>query len=110
MVKATVQAGVCGFKTSILAASEDRQHVNFHIESDCEKIRRLAAALPAVDGFQEISLGFDGAILQRVRQSLNGCCAGCIVPGGLFKTMQAAAGLALPVDASIQFQREEASP
>jgi hypothetical protein len=106
VLKATVRAGVCGFCTSIMAASEDAQHVHLEIESDCEKIKLLAEDFPLVDGFQEISDGFDGVIHQKVRTILRGCCSGCIVPSGLFKAMQVAAGLALPVNADIQFEHD----
>ena len=105
-MKATVRAGVCGFSTSITAASGDSQHVGFNIKSDCEKIKLLAEDFPTVDGYQEISVGFDGVIHQRVRQVLRGCCSGCIVPSGLFKAMQVAAGVALPVDAGIRFEQD----
>jgi hypothetical protein len=102
-----VRSGVCGFHTSIVAASEDARHVHLEIESDCEKIQLLASDLPLIDGYQEISDGFEGAIFQRVRNTLRGCCSGCIVPSGIFKAMQVAAGLALPVDAGIQFVEEQ---
>jgi hypothetical protein len=82
--------------------------VDFEIESDCDKIRLLALDFPTVDGYQEISVGFEGVIHQRVRGILRGCCSGCIVPAGLFKAMQAAAGLSLPVDAGIRFEQHEA--
>jgi hypothetical protein len=104
--KALVRAGVCGFRTSIAAASEDAQHVHLEIESDCEKIQLLAADLPLIDGYQEISDGFEGVIHQRVRKTLRGCCSGCIVQSGIFKAMQVAASLALPTDAGIQFERD----
>ena len=105
-MKATVRAGVCGFSTSITATSGDSQHVDFRIESDCENIRLLARDFPTVDGYREISDGFEGLIHRRVRQTLRGCCSGCIVPSGLFKAMQVAAGLALPVAAAIQLERD----
>ena len=105
-MKAMVHPGVCGFSTSIIATSGDSQHVDFKIESDCENIRLLARDFPTVDGYQEISDGFEGLLHRRVRQTLRGCCSGCIVVSGLFKTMQVAAGLALPVDAAIQFERD----
>lgn len=105
-MKARVSSGACGFHTSIAAVSDDSRYVRLEIESDCEKIKLLAVDFPLVDGYQEISDGFDGVIQQRVRKFLRGCCAGCIVPSGLFKAMQSAAGIALPADAGIQFERD----
>lgn len=105
MVKSTVKAGVCGFNTTITARSDDEQNVSFEIESDCDKIRQLAAEFPVVDGYSEVGLGFDGVIHERVRAVLKGCCSGCVVPCGVFKSMQVAAGLALPAAASIEIEK-----
>ena len=56
--KAEIRAGICGFKTTCSAASDDDQNVTFEIESECEKIRAFAAKLKEkgeVDAFEEIS-------------------------------------------------------
>lgn len=102
MVRTTVKAGICGFTTVIAATSDDMQNVSFQIETDCDNIRKLAEDFPVVDGYSEIGAGFDGAIHGAVRENLKGCCSGCLVPCGIFKSMQVAAGLALPAAASIE--------
>jgi len=104
--KATINAGVCGFTTVVEAESDDMQNVTFAIESDCENLKRLAEGFPQVDGYSEIGAGFDGVIHQAVRKTLQGCCSGCVVPCGIFKAMQVAAGLALPAPASIEIVKE----
>ena len=107
--KVTVEAGICGFETVASATSADGQMVAFEIESGCEKIHKLAAALKEkgpVDAYQEISPAAESVVMQTVRDSLKGCCAGCAVPVGLFKAMQVAAGLALPRDISISLTKD----
>ncbi len=106
MVKTTIRAGVCGFTTTVVAQSDDIQNVTLEIESDCENIKRLADGFPQVDAYSEIGAGFDGAIHRAVRTSLKGCCSGCVVPCGIFKAVQVAAGLALPAPASIEIIKE----
>jgi hypothetical protein len=111
-MKATVEidAGVCGFRTAASVTSPDGQFVTFGLETDCEKIRTLGAALKdrgPIDAFQEIGPSPGSAILQTVRTVLTGCCAGCAVPVGLFKAMQVAAGLALPKDITIRLTKEQ---
>lgn len=105
IAKATINAGVCGFVTEVTATCEDSQNVSFTVESPCEKIQALGAALPTVDAFAEIGAGFDGQILSTVRTHLRGCCAGCVVPAGVFKAMQVAAQLALPAPARVELDR-----
>ena len=105
-----VDAGVCGLHTQARAHSEDNQHVDFAIESNCDKIEALGARLQetgAVDAYQEISPTTESALLALTREMLHGCCAGCAVPVGLFKAMQVAAGLALPKDIQIQLTKED---
>ena len=67
MINATVKAGVCGFVSRIAAESEDEQHVTIRIETDCDKIRKLAEALPNLDAYAEIQAGHDGELMKAVR-------------------------------------------
>lgn len=109
IARAEIEAGICGFRTTVRVRSEDAQHVMFDVTTDCEKIRQLGACLQAlgpVDAFQEINPTSGSRVLETARASLTGCCAGCAVPVGLFKAMQVAAGLALPKDVHIAMTRE----
>jgi hypothetical protein len=100
---ARVQAGVCGFATTVTADSPDDQMVTLEVETDCQKIAGLAAALRGeeIDGYDEIAKGFDGVVMSAVRATLSGCCAGCAVPVGIFKALQVAARVALPREVTI---------
>jgi hypothetical protein len=107
---ADIEAGVCGFRTQATAASEDGQHVTLAVDTDREKIGQLAAAMAdrqPLDAFREISPAGERVFMATVRETLKGCCAGCVVPAGLFKAMQVAAGLALPKDISIRLSKSE---
>ena len=105
----TILAGVCGFRTSVDAVSDDAQTVSLTIHSDCEKIKTFAVALTekgAIDAYQEISARKESVILSTSRTVLKGCCAACVVPNSVYKAMQIAAGLALPKDIHIQMTKE----
>lgn len=104
--KGTINAGVCGFVTSVTAISGDSQHVTLQLESTCENITKLAARLPELDAYAELGAGFEGELWRAIRANLKGCCSGCVVPAGLFKAMQVAAGVALQQTASIELERE----
>lgn len=107
MVKTKVEAGVCGFVSEIEAYSEDSQFVSFRIETTCDKISKLSEKLPTVDAYNEIKDGFDGELYSIIRQELKGCCSGCAVPVGIFKSMQVAAMLALPRPVTITMSKED---
>ncbi|MCC6442173.1 MAG: hypothetical protein IT210_01815 [Armatimonadetes bacterium] len=59
-----------------------------------------------MDSYSEIGDGFEGEIHRTVREHLRGCCSGCVVPCGIFKTMQVAAGIALPAPVSMVMERQ----
>jgi len=102
--KAEIEAGICGFRTTVRAQSEDAQHVAFEVVTDCENILRFASKLStfgSIDAFEEINPVKGSRLLEAARSSMSGCCAGCAVPVGVFKAMQVAAGLALPKDVHI---------
>jgi len=108
MIRTTIDAGVCGFRSTVTARSDDIQMVSLIIESDCQKIRGLAEALKLpIDAYQEIGDGSDGVVLRAARIHLTGCCAGCAVPNGIFKSVQVAGGVALPAPVSFTMERLE---
>ncbi len=99
-----VDAGICGFKTTIRADGDEMANVTFQVESQCEKVRAFGKALgdkSPVDAYAEIGDGADGVVLTTSRAFLKGCCAGCVVHAATFKALQVAAGLALPKDISL---------
>jgi hypothetical protein len=106
MIRAAINSGVCGFHTLVTARSDDRQMVTMEITSECEKIRGLVEALTIpIDSYQEIGDGSDGVVLKTARSHLTGCCAGCAVPSGIFKSVQVAGGVALPAPVAFTIER-----
>ena len=83
--------------------------MTFKVESGCEKIRALGEALVAkspINAYEEISPVGDSVVMATVRECLQGCRAGC-APVIMFKSMQVAAGLALPKDITITIEKGE---
>jgi uncharacterized protein DUF6951 len=108
--QATVQAGVCGFETKITAECADSQNVTVDVQTDCPRMTDFAEAVAAhgpVDIFGELSPELPSRILAPEAAFEHGCCCGCIVPAAIFKTMQVAAGLALPADVSIRIEKAD---
>ena len=105
---AHIEAGVCGFQTTVAADSPDEQMVTLTVETDCEKIQGLADALAgrAIDAYEEIARGSNGVVLTTTREQLIGCCAACAVPVGIFKSLQIAARVALPRDVKVTLSAE----
>ncbi|HOX87098.1 MAG TPA: hypothetical protein PKW76_12175 [bacterium] len=106
---AQIKAGVCGFNTLVQADCIDGQNVELHIESDCEKIKTLSQTIKQhnpVDAYAEV-FGAQNNVLSLARDQLSGCCAGCVVPAGIFKTIQTSSRLALPQEIHIKISVQE---
>jgi hypothetical protein len=104
----TINAGICGFQTSAEVSSADNQNVTFEVATNCDKIQKLSESLKLrepIDAYEEISPASESVFMDVVRAQLKGCCSGCVVPSGLFKAMQVAAGLALPKDITISLSK-----
>jgi hypothetical protein len=104
MITVTVDAGVCGFETVIKAESEDMQNVKLKIESNCADIQSMADELKELDAFKEnfTKIG-ESAVYESARRYCKHTA--CPVPAGIHKAIEAAAGLALPKDASIKVEK-----
>lgn len=101
-VSTEIHAGVCGFVTRIEATPQPDETIRVQIDTDCEKIKALALKIgPSLDPIHEIHMGHEGNVLTAARATLSGCCSGCVVPPGIFKTTQVAGRLALPRDISM---------
>ena len=105
MIKTEINAGVCGFTTSIKADSEDMQHATLTIESGCPDIMAMADELKEVDAFAACFGPLcDSSVYKLASQHCSH--AACPVPSGVIKTIEAACSLALPADASIKISKE----
>ncbi len=103
MAKANIEAGNCGFHTRVEAEALENYQVKLKIESDCKHIQKLADDLNKVDAFNEISFRRgDREILAKGAQYCNH--ASCPVPVGIIKTVEVAAGLALPQIVKIEIE------
>lgn len=104
-IRADVDAGICGFFTSILADAESMRKVKLTIQSDCPQIKKAAGELTEIDMLEELRAGLGHG---RVYGVLSGCVkhVTCPVGSGILKAAESAAGLALPKDASIVLSKE----
>lgn len=105
MAEVEVLAGVCGFRTRIVARADELYNVTLEITSDCAHIRKLAEQLTEVSALEELMR----PIQQTTVYQLAGTCrthAACPVPSAILKAIEVAAGMALPADVQIRIRRE----
>jgi hypothetical protein len=106
MRRVQIDAGICGFSTSVSADSPDGQMVNVAITSECPHVTAGAADLGEVDAYKEIfSKPHETATYAALSPHLPHVA--CPVYAGVLKCIEASASLALPKDSTITFVEEE---
>ena len=105
MAKVTVDAGICGFSTSIFVSSEDKQTASVRIQTTCPNIKPLESAPFEIDGYAEC---FGKIGETPVFEHLRGVCrhSACPVPTAVIKGVEVACGLALAKDATIHIEKD----
>lgn len=104
MAKGTINAGICGFTTTIEAEKTEDYNVKLTIESDCPHIQKMANELIEVDALKEIS--YRRGDRQILTAGAKFCThAACVVPAGVVKVVEIAAGLALPQQVTINLEK-----
>jgi hypothetical protein len=105
LTKAKIQAGVCGFETTVEAClGDDGRTCEIRLASPCGAVAELGDRLGALDAFQEISHAGAGSTVLRLARELCHHTA-CPVPVGIIKALEVEAGLALPAEARISIEQ-----
>jgi hypothetical protein len=103
MARVTVDTGICGFSTTIITASEDRQRVSISYETQCPHAAKARAQLTEVDAYQELfKKPHETGVYQTLSPHLPHVT--CPLYSGFLKAVEVAAGLALPKDAHIAIE------
>lgn len=105
MTKVVVEAGICGFTTTVEVSKLARRKVKVVITSPCEKITKLGGSLTEIDQWEIFKKHVDCDIYQSAaRCQLHVTCP---VPVAVLKAIEVETGLALPHDFSIRFENTE---
>ena len=100
----TVDAGVCGFVTTIRTSSEDQQTVTLEFETTCPNLAKARGELTSVDAYAELfRKPHETTVYAVLSKHLPHVT--CPLYSGFLKAIEAAAGLALPRDVSMKFQQ-----
>lgn len=104
--KGTIHCGICGHTVKVTARAQSRREVKIELESDCDNYKKLADELKSADPFKELfrPLG-KGEMFQVFAGKIpHPSCPGL---AGILKTIEVAAGLALPQEATIEVVKSE---
>lgn len=104
MAKGSVTPGICGLPTTITAEDKDGMMVALKLDSQCSAYQDFEAVLPEVNGmmvcFDKIG---EGPIYEACKKTCKH--AACPVPMAIIKTVEVAAGMALPKDVAVALEK-----
>ena len=105
MAKTEIDAGICGFKTTVVARANGDGAIHLTIHSDCKAVCKLADQVQDIDPYREVfwRRKMPTGIYELAPQCLTH--PACPVPSGIIKAIEVEAGLALPADVSIQVSK-----
>ncbi len=106
MAQAEINAGICGFKTTVRAHKNGDGTVHLEIQSDCKAVCKLAEQIQDIEPYREAFWRRKAPtpIYELAPQCLSH--PACPVSAGIIKAIEVEAGLALPADVSIKLTRE----
>jgi hypothetical protein len=105
MATTEVNAGVCGFVTTIRATSEDMQTATVSLDSQCASMQAMGKALSELNAMRECFGPYEDS---EVFQAASKHCRhpACPVPAAIIKTVEVACGFALPKNVTITVTKE----
>ncbi len=105
MTKVTIIPGPCQLKTVVETERIDRKTAGIKICTQCKNYKPLETELMQVDIFKEVlgKIG-EGEIYTSCKKYSKH--ASCPVPSGILKAVEVGCKMALPVNASITFEKE----
>lgn len=99
--KVNIEAGICGFETTVFASCDDGQNTEIRIKTQCPNIKKASEKIKRVDALKEIlSKPAETTIYKILSEYLPH--VSCPVYSGIFKAIEVSSGLALAKDCSIK--------
>ena len=103
MTRVVVEAGICGFTTTIEVVSLSARKVGVTVTSDCETVAKMGEHLKEVRWFDIWRRQGDSYSAYQTASQIPSHIT-CPVPVAILKAIEVEAGLALPKDVAIQFK------
>lgn len=110
MTKVSIDAGICGFTTHVTAERKSGYVATFELESECPNWVKVNAILGGkeIDMMKELFKDREtGAVSSQVIDTALKLIphVSCPVMSGILKALEVSAGLALPKDSTITFEK-----
>lgn len=106
MTKVTVSSGACGYTVSITAEKTKDKKIRVTFESECEMVMAMAEDIALLDMMMALFTDhLNNPVYRAAARHLKH--AACPVVSGILKAVEVEAGMAVPRDVHIVFQKDE---
>ena len=101
-VTVKVDAGVCRFKTVVIASMDENMDITYRVKSECPNVREVCKKIGPLPVFDIIAMPFTDNEIYK------GCAelphVSCPVPCAMIKAAEAAGELALKKNVTLEFE------
>lgn len=102
-VTVTVDAGVCRFKTVIIATMDEEMNIVYKVKSECPKVREVGKTMEPIPLFEAIAMPFtENRIYKDYANNFEHVA--CPVPCALVKAAECAGEMALKKNVSFTIE------
>ena len=98
-----VDAGVCRFKTVVIASMDENMDITYKIKSECPSVREVCKKIGPQSVFDILAKPFCDNVIYKGCQDLEH--VSCPVPCAMIKAAEAAGELALKKDVSFKYKQ-----
>lgn len=105
MTKVLIQPGACGMPVTVEVEKKDKKTFSVTITSDCEMVQKLGKEVPELTMMDAFKRLLDNPVYTKGAGCLKH--VSCPVPCGILKALEVEAGLNVPKDSVIHFEKTE---
>ncbi len=100
-----VQAGACGFMTTIVVETTKDGNMAVTLETKCEMVQKMCGDIALLNRFAPLTGFLNNPVYLSAAKHLKH--AACPVPSGILKAVEVEAGLNIAKDATIHIVKKE---
>jgi hypothetical protein len=104
MTKLIIHSGACGYTVTVKAQKDQGDMISLSLDTKCEMVKKMLVDIAVLDRYAPLAGILKNPVYQSAAKHLRH--GACLVPSGILKAVEVEAGLNVPKDATILFEKE----
>ncbi len=105
MTKVIISSGACGFCVEVSAEKGKDRKIHITLETECEMVRKMLEDIAAVEVMSLFAGWPNNPVYKSASKHLKH--VSCPVPSGILKAIEVEAGMAVPKDVTVTFEKKD---